>query len=351
LEYSTAPHRKLADVERDLVAYLSHLSEAASARDFQFLALGFDPMRKIEEQKWFPKPRYDIMRPYLAGRGTAAWDMMTRTCATQVSLDFSSDEDLVRKFVAGNRLAPFVTAMFANSPFADGRVSGFKSTRARAWLDTDPDRCGIPELAWAEGFGIDDFIEYAINVPMLFRRRAGGYLNDVTGVPFRTYLQTQTGPAELLAADWADHLTTLFTEARIKQLIELRSMDCGSLAMVMAAQALWKGLLYDAEALAECERRLPDLSPAGTLELQFEAARVGLQAASDGTDVLSLARDLVLLATGGLQRIAPDEVKYLDILHQQVIEDAVCPADILLRNWHGSWHGSMVRLFAYVSVA
>lgn len=350
LEYSSAPRADLIQIEQELKSYLNRLRTIADDENIRFVAIGFDPLRTRSEQDWFPKPRYDIMRPYLAKQGARAWNMMLQTCATQVSVDFESESDLLRKYVLGNRLAPYVTAIFANSPFAGGQPSGYLSTRAWTWMETDPDRCGVPELIWSKGFSLDDFVEYALDVPMLFRRVDGRYLDDVTGKPFRHLLATRRSD-DGLQADWADHLTTIFTEARIKQVIELRSADCGTLPLVMAVQALWKGLLYDDDGLAEVERLLPIRSSGEMRELQLAVAIDGLRARTDTTAALPIAKELVRLATDGLQRIAPDEVRYLDILHQQVINDELCPADILLRNWDGSWHGSMERVFDYVRAA
>ena len=143
VEFSGAPHRDLADMERELRRYVARLHEVAESNGLAFLAVGFDPLGSASEQQWFPKPRYGVMRPYLATRGGRAWDMMSRTCSVQANLDYGSREDLCKKFLVGNRLAPIVTAVFANSPFERGRPSGYKSTRAAAWLDTDPDRCGL----------------------------------------------------------------------------------------------------------------------------------------------------------------------------------------------------------------
>ncbi|MEO6393581.1 MAG: glutamate-cysteine ligase family protein [Pyrinomonadaceae bacterium] len=351
LEYSSAPRSGLAAIELELKDYLARLKVVAETRGMQFLALGFDPLRRLDEQHWFPKPRYEIMRPYMAGQGARAWDMMTRTCAVQVSLDFDSETDLIRKFVLGNRLAPFVAAMFANSPFAEGRPSGFKSTRGLTWLETDPDRSGLPELAWSNSASVDELVRYALDVPMLFRRRDGRYRDGRTGVKFRNYLSTVELTEDELLADWADHLTTIFTEARVKQYVELRSADCGSLPLVMAAQALWKGLLYDLDSQIEAAKLLPDLNSSEMAELQWAVAREGLQAQANKVSVLGPAQELVRLATAGLQRQAPDEVRFLDILHQQVIDEAICPADILLRNWEGSWHHSMEPVFAATRIA
>ncbi|MCA1592638.1 MAG: hypothetical protein LC754_08325 [Acidobacteria bacterium] len=220
VEFSGAPQRRLADVEREVRRYLARLGEIAEGNNFVFLAAGFDPLRTIEEQCWIPKRRYDVMRPYLASRGARAWDMMARTCAVQANLDYGSVEDLTKKFLLGNRLAPVVTAIFANSPFENGRLSGYKSTRAAAWLQTDSDRTGIPIHALADDFTPEAFVSFALDVPMIFAQRDGSYLSAVSGMPFGEFLQSGCGHVQPVFGDWADHLTTIFTDARLKQHVQ-----------------------------------------------------------------------------------------------------------------------------------
>jgi glutamate--cysteine ligase len=351
VEFSGAPQRNLQDVEREIKRYLARLHEIAEGDCLAFLAVGFDPLRSLEEQRWFPKARYEVMRPYLATRGRRAWDMMTRTCAAQANLDYGSAEDLSKKFQLGNRLAPIVTAIFANSPFEDGRVSDYKSTRAAVWLETDNDRTGVPPPALTEEFSPDDFVRYALDVPMIFAQRDGRYIDEPTGMKFGDFLARGCRSVEPVFGDWADHLTTIFTEARLKQHIEVRSADCGNLSMALALQALWKGLMYDAEALDEALKLAPRLSREEMLELQEHVARHALAARFDGVDVLGLAKEVVRIASSGLARIAPEEVGYLDVLYEQVIEDEICPADILLQNWQGSWHGSMKHVIDHLRIA
>ncbi|HEX8143510.1 MAG TPA: glutamate-cysteine ligase family protein [Pyrinomonadaceae bacterium] len=351
VEFSGAPRRSLSDVERDLTRYLARLHEIAEGDCLAFLAVGFDPLRTLEEQQWFPKLRYDVMRPYLARRGERGWDMMTRTCAAQTNLDYGADTDLAKKFLLGNRLAPVVTAIFANSPFENGVPSGYKSTRAAAWLSTDDDRTGISPPALTDAFSPASFVSYALEVPMIFAQRDGRYLDGPTGMKFGDFLEHGCDGVGPVFGDWADHLTTLFTDARLKQHIELRSADCGSLSYTLALQAFWKGLMYDTATLDEVLRLAPKLSHAETIELRASVARDGLQACYGGLDILALAREAIRLAVAGLSRIAPDEVHYLDVLCERVIEDEVSPADILLRNWQGSWHGSTSRLIEYLRIA
>ncbi len=351
VEFSGAPQRGLADVEREVRRYLARLREIAESERIAFLAVGFDPLRSIEEQQWFPKQRYEVMRPYLAARGARAWDMMARTCAVQANLDYSSPEDLRKKYLVGNRLAPVATAIFANSPFESGRLSGYKSTRAAAWLATDPDRAGISPPALADDFTPEAFVAYALDVPMIFAQRGGHYDGAVSGVRFREFLERDGDGVRPVFGDWADHLTTIFTDARLKQHVELRSADAGSLEMSLAFQAFWKGLLYDAGALDDALRLAPRLKLTDAVALREAVARDALAAECTGVNVLRLARETLTLAAEGLGRVAPEEVSYLDIIREQVMDEGVCPADILLRNWEGRWHGSIERLVEHLRVA
>ena len=351
VEFSGSPKRSLLDVERELRRYLSRLREIAESNRLAFVAVGFDPLRTMEEQRWFPKMRYEVMRPYLASRGRRAWDMMCRTCAVQSNLDYGPPEDLAKKFLAGNRLAPVVTAMFANSPFENGRPSGYKSMRAAAWLDTDPDRAGLSPAALRDDFAPEDYVAYALDVPMIFVQRGGRYLGAVAGLRFSEFLERGRAGVTPVFGDWADHLTTIFTDARLKQHVELRSADANDLETSLALQALWRGLLYDSSALDESLRLAPRLKGGDALLLRERVARDALAARHAGVDVLRLAREIVTLATEGLKRVAPEEVSYLDVLHARVVSEGVCPADILLRNWEGSWHGSLERAFEHLRVA
>lgn len=352
VEFSGAPQRSLPDVEREVTRYLTRLREIAEAEGFVFLAVGFDPLRTIDEQRWFPKMRYNVMRPYLATRGARAWDMMTRTCAVQTNLDYGDENDLARKFLVGNRLAPIATAIFANSPFENGRLSGYQSTRAAVWLETDADRTGISPTALRENsFSPADFIAHALDVPMLFVQRDGQYTDAPTGMKFGDFLAGRCRALAPIFGDWADHLTTIFTDARLKQHLELRSADCGSLPMALAFQAFWKGLLYDAGALDEALRLAPNLNRQDALELRAGVARDALHARTTGVDVLALAKESIALAVEGLRRVAPEELPYLDVLREQVIADEQSPADILIGNWHNSWHHSMPRVIEHLRIA
>lgn len=346
IEFSGAHRRSLVAIERELRGFLGQLSAIGEGKGIVFIASGFDPVRSIADQSWIAKRRYEIMRPYLKTRGRRAWDMMTRTAATQVNLDYRDLEDLARKFALANRLAPIAAAIFANSPFQEGKLSGYKSTRYAAWLETDPDRTGPFPLALDDGFSIPRFIDEVSAVPMFFVRRDGQYI-DYSGHSFGEFLGHCSCPETPIFQDFTDHLSTIFTEARLKPHVEQRSIDSGSLEMVTAALAFWKGLMYDAEALDGALKLLPRMKREEFLELQREVARHGLDAKLRGDPVIKLAEASIDLARSALERIAPDEARYLDVLEQLVIRERICPADILIRNFTGSWNGDVRKVIEY----
>lgn len=333
IEFSGTERRTLREIESDLRAYLDELVRAGRTLGIEFLAVGFDPLRRSDEQRWITKSRYTVMRPYLQSRGARAWDMMTRTASVQTSIDYVDEEDLGKKFVLGNRLGPIVAAMFANSPFADGVATGRKSERYAAWLDTDPDRCGVHSSALTPKFSLDAFVERVFATPLIFVSRregveagAGRTVRDLDGATI---------------GDFADAMSTIFTEARIRPgYVEMRSADCGTTEDAMAVIALWKGLTWDAATLDAALELAPLLGPGEFVDLQRDIATRALQARSSGVDVLEIARASAALAAQGLSRIAPSEVGYLDCLLAR-LDDGVAPADIILRDSGGDVRRAM----------
>jgi glutamate--cysteine ligase len=346
IEFSGEPHRALAETERVMRAYLKRLAEIAKANDIIFIAAGFDPVRSIEEQRWIPKKRYEIMRPYLAARGRRAWDMMCRTAAIQFNFDYADPADLAKKFTLANRLGPVAAAIFANSPFEQGKLSGYKSTRYATWLETDRDRAGLSPVALEDDFSIERYIAYVQSVPMFFIRRDDSYIS-LAGRSFNDFIASGASP---IFQDFTDHLSTIFTEARLKPYVEQRSMDCCSLEMQMAALAFWKGILYNADSLDRALELAPKLSRDEFASLQLEVARHGLQASAQGVSVIALAEASIELARVGLESIAPGEAGYLDVLEERIARERISPADILIRNFKGGWNGDIRKAVEYLSV-
>ena len=252
LELSGAPLKTIHQTCREVNAHLAQVRECATPLGIGFLGSGFSPKWSRDETPVMPKQRYDIMRAYMPKVGGHGLDMMLRTCTIQANLDFSDEADMVRKMRVGLALQPVVTALFANSPFADGRPNGFQSYRAEMWKDTDPARTGMLPFAFEDGFGFERYVDWALDVPMYFVKRGDRYY-DVTGTTFRSYLSGSLDnalpDARPTMADWKNHLSTLFPEVRLKNYLEMRGADGGPGRRICAVPALWVGLLYDSAAL------------------------------------------------------------------------------------------------------
>ncbi|MGH7152964.1 MAG: glutamate--cysteine ligase, partial [Acetobacteraceae bacterium] len=256
LELSGAPLVTLHDTRDELIAHFADVRAAASDLGVRFAPLGFHPTCRRDEMPWMPKGRYAIMRNYMPKVGALGLDMMTRTCTVQVNLDYSSEQDMVRKLRVSLLLQPLATALFANSPFTEGRPNGYLSYRAHVWTQTDNERSGIPSVMFEEGFGFERYEEWLIDcVPMYFVYRDGRYI-DVAGTSFRAFMEGRSpGLVNETATvgDFADHMTTVFTDVRIKRFLEMRGADAGTPEMMVAQSAFWVGLLYDEAALTSAE--------------------------------------------------------------------------------------------------
>jgi glutamate--cysteine ligase len=323
IEFSGFPERELADNEKSLREFVEQLHAAARELGIFFVGFGFDPLCDQDEQSWVLKRRYAIMRPYLFTKGARAWDMMTRTAAAQTSIDYGSETDLSRKYVLGNRLGPIVAAMYANSPFACGAVTGWKSNRYATWLETDNDRTGPGPGALEPSFDLRTYVASVLDIPAFFIEREDGLL-DIAGQRLRDVPGTNVD-------DFPTLLSMIFTEARVREYIEMRSADSGSPETALSLAAFWKGLTYDSGVLDEALELAPKLDYEAYRMLQRAVACEALNARVEGVNVLSLAQECVALAISGLSKVAPEELGYLDMLAQHVIVDEVAPADILLK--------------------
>src|SRR3954468_9827748 len=250
-ELSGAPLETVHQTCDEVHEHLRQVREVCDELGLGMLGLGFDPKWRREDIPFMPKARYQIMRDYMPRRGSLGLDMMLRTCTVQTNLDFASEADMIRKYRVSLALQPVATALFANSPFTEGRPNGFQSFRSQIWTDTDPDRCGDLPFVFEDGFGFERYVDYALDVPMYFVYRDGRYI-DAAGQSFRDFLKGRLPalPGEVpLITDWGDHLTTLFPEVRLKRYLEMRGADAGTEPRLAALPALWVGLLYDGAAL------------------------------------------------------------------------------------------------------
>lgn len=307
MEHSGQPLAGMPEIAAEISGHLAELAGPSRALGIGWLGIGFRPFDEIDEIEWVPKGRYAVMRAELPRRGSRGHDMMKRTATVQANVDYSDEGDAERKLRAAMSVTSIVTALFAASPLAGGRDTGFASFRAHAWLDTDESRAGLLKLAFERGPVFRRYVDWALDVPLLFLYRDDRY-HEAGGITFRRLMAEGRATIE----DWDTHLTTLFPEARLKRYLELRGADAGPLPMVLALPALWKGLLYDDDALAGATALTASLSWADRLALRQAVPKQGLAARlPDGRSVHDAARELVALARAGLGRVAPADVPYL----------------------------------------
>ncbi len=352
LELSGAPLKAVHETEAELRQHLSQVGAVAHQLGIGFIGLGFSPKWTLPELPLMPKNRYNIMVRYMPTRGSHGLGMMFRTATVQVNMDFGGEADMVRKLRVGLALQPVVTALFANSPFTEGRPNGFQSYRAQVWQDTDPDRTGALPFAFDDGMGFERYVDYALDVPMYFVYRGGRYI-DVAGASFHDFLD---GKLEALPGerptmeDWADHLTTLFPDVRLKKFLEMRGADAGPLDILLSLPAFWAGLLYDKTALDGAADLIADWTEEERQKMRAAVPRNGLATPFRGRTLREIACEVLALAEGGLLRRArlndrgQDETRALKPLIQ-IAEEGRTQSDRLLAAYEGPWGGDIDRLF------
>jgi glutamate--cysteine ligase len=354
LELSGAPLETIHQTCDEVNQHLRDVKDIADEVGVGFIGLGAAPIWSFDDMPRMPKGRYRLMTDYMDKVGTMGKSMMYRTCTVQVNLDFDTEADMVQKMRVALALQPVATALFANSPFFDGQPNGHKSWRSRVWRDLDSSRTGMLPFVFEEGFGFERWVDYALDVPMYFVYRDGKYI-DALGQSFRDFLKGELPalPGEKpTLSDWADHLTTIFPEARVKKFIEMRGADGGPWRRLCALPAFWVGLMYDQSALDAAWDLCKDFTAPQREALRIAASEQGLQAQVDGINMLDLARNVVDIAEGGLKArgkegaggLVPDETHFLNALKES-IETGKTPADELLDRYNGEWGGELSRIY------
>lgn len=352
LELSGAPLESLHETCAETGAHLRQMREITQQLELCMLGVGFQPLWQRSDISWMPKGRYKIMREYMPKRGQLGLDMMLRSCTVQVNLDYEDERDMVRKFRTSLALQPIATALFANSPFKDGQPSGLKSTRAEAWTDTDPDRCGVPGFVFDDDFGYARWVDYILDVPMYFLHRGEDYL-DVSGLSFRDFMAGSLPGFEgqfPSMADFEDHVTTAFPEVRLKGYLEMRGADGGSWGNICALPALWVGLLYDDGALDAAESLIKGITASDVEAARMAVAKDGLQAEMAGRSVHKIAHEVLEIAEAGLKSRklldskGEDERKYLAPL-QEIVKSGKTYADEMLDKYYSAWNEDITHIF------
>jgi len=351
-ELSGALQPSVHGVAAELAAHLKAAHAAADPLGIRFLSLGMSPKWSLAETPVMPKSRYAIMTRYMPKVGTRGLDMMYRTATVQANLDFSGEQDMVAKMRVGLALQPMLTALFANSPFTDGRLNGFMSARSEIWRHTDAARTGMLPFAFEPGMGFERYVAYALDVPMYFVKRGPVY-HDVAGASFRDLLKGRLAalPGERATlSDWANHLSTIFPEVRLKRYLEMRGADVGPPERINALAALMVGLYYDPQALSGAGELIKGWSAEERQKLRDEAPRLALGARIGGRSLQDIARDALALARDGLKRRARrdahgrDETAYLDPI-DEIAASGRAPAQDWIAKFEGPWKRSVEPAF------
>ncbi len=355
LELSGAPLENLHQTCAETGRHLEQVKAVGERCGVGFLGLGMWPDKTREELPIMPKGRYEIMMRHMPRVGSLGLDMMLRTCTIQVNLDYSSEADMVKKFRVGLALQPLATALFANSPFTEGKPNGYLSYRSHIWSDTDPHRTGMLPFVFEDGFGYERWAEYMLDVPMYFVFRDGKYI-DAAGQSFRDFLEGKLPalPGERpTEADWWDHLSTAFPEVRLKSFLEMRGADGGPWSRICALPAFWVGLLYEQSALDAAWDLVKDWSMEEREALRNAVPKQALGAPIPGGGTLrDLAREVLAIARSGLSKRArlnssgDNETGFIEPL-EEIVKSGEVPAEWLLRKYHGEWGGDIDRVYKY----
>jgi len=352
LELSGAPLENIHQTCDEVHTHLAQVKEVAGELGVGLIGTGFIPKWKRDEIPWMPKGRYKIMRNYMPKKGGLGLDMMLRSCTVQVNLDFGSEADMVEKFRVSMALQPVATALFANSPFTEGKPNGWQSFRSHIWEDTDPDRSGVLPFVFDGDMGFQRYVDYALDVPMYFVYRDSQYI-DVSGQSFRDFLKGELPglPGEIATmSDWADHLTTIFPEVRLKKYLEMRGADSGPWRRLCALSAFWTGLLYDADSQSAAW----DLVKNWTIEdhhyLRQAAPKTAMATDFQGRTMSDLAKQVLAISEAGLKRrgipdsSGDDESSFLATLHE-IADRGYSPAEKQLRKYENEWNKSVDPLY------
>ncbi len=358
LELSGAPLETIHETCDEVNAHLTEVKDISDKIGVRWIGLGAAPIWNHDEMPLMPKGRYTLMNDYMTKVGTMGTAMMRRTCTVQVNLDFGSEADMVQKMRVALALQPVATALFANSPFFEGKPNGHKSWRSRIWRDLDPARTGMLPFVFEDGFGFEAWVDYALDVPMYFVYRDGKYINAL-GQSFRDFLKGELPamPGEKpLMSDWADHLTTAFPEARMKKYIEMRGADGGPWRRLCALPALWVGICYDQAALDAAWDLAKGFDAETREALRVGASVDGLQAQVGKIKMQDLAREVVAISEAGLKARArtgaggliADETHFLNAVRES-LDKGQTPADELLEHYHGDWNGDLTKIYGAYS--
>ena len=352
IELSGAPLDNIHETCEETTNHLKELKKIGNELNFILLGMGVEPNLSLDDIPWMPKQRYGIMKKYMTKVGTLGHHMMKRTCTNQVNIDYSSEVDMIEKLRLMFNLESIATAMFANSPFDQGKISKYKSLRSHFWHHTDPDRTGLLPFVFEKGFSFEKYTDYALSVPMYFINRNHNYI-DMTKYTFKEYLDENSNNQDdaILLKDWEDHLTTLFPQVRLKQYIEIRSMDACSWDLICSQPAFWIGILYDDEIMDNVKEITESWTQEDRQYLNKTVPQEGLQSTFKEKKLISFAQDFFELSKKGLKkrnRLSKngefDESIHMKDLEKN-LENGCSPADCLINKYKLNWDKSVMPIY------
>ena len=352
IELSGAPLNNIHETCEETTNHLRELKKLGDEFSFILLGIGVEPKLKLNDFPWMPKQRYTIMRKYMKKVGTLGHHMMKRTCTNQVNIDYSSEEDMVNKLRLMLNLEAIATAIFSNSPFDQGKISKYKSLRSHFWHHTDPDRTGLLQFVFEQGFNFEKYTDYALNVPMYFIKRDHQYI-DMTHYTFKDFLEGKCTDIdqEVLLKDWEDHLTTLFPQARLKRYLEIRSMDACNWDLICSQPAFWVGILYDDEILDKIKEITEDWTEEDRKYLNQRVPEEGLKTVFKERKLIAFAQDFFELSKKGLKKRNRfskngefDESIHMKELEHN-LEKGCSPADCLINKFNTTWGKSVMPIY------
>lgn len=341
--------KTIHDTYEETKKHFDELKLISSKFNVLNMALGFDPLWSREAMPWMPKKRYEIMKAYMPTKGNMGLDMMTRTATIQVNLDYGDERDMIRKMRVAQAIQPIATALFANSPFTEGKPNGYLSFRSQVWEHTDPDRCGFLSFIFDDDFSFERWTDYLLDVPMYFIYRDGEYIpsNNIT---FREFMNGKHHLKPLMS-DWETHVSTVFPDVRLKQFIEMRGADGSCCTHISALSAFWVGLLYDNEALDSVCDYIKNWDIESIQKIRAQVPKLAMKAEYGRLKAQMIAKDLINISDKGLYNRSielgiENESKYLDVI-KEIARTGKTQADILLKKYHEEWNQDIYKLFSY----
>lgn len=356
IELSGAPLKDIHEACKETNEHLKLVKEVGERLNITLLGLGLRPQESNKEVPWMPKSRYKIMKNYMPKKGSNGLDMMLSTCTVQANLDYADEKDMKLKTLLSVKIQPIITALFANSPLSYGKPNNFLSKRRYIWMNTDPDRCGVLKVAFDDDFGFGKYVDYALSVPMYFVKRDNKYI-DCSGSSFDDFMRGKLKeiPGSIPTfSDWEDHLSTIFTEVRLKQFIEVRGADAGNWRRTCALPAFWVGILYDNKVLKKALALCENWNYEEIIKLSADVAKDGLKAKIKGNTVNEIALEMINLAREGLNArnikdsTGENETHFLKVLEDIIIKEKT-PAEQLLEDFNNIWKGNITELIKNMS--